>query len=96
MRNVLIDVFAKSGLFMEFMDTLITNCMVPQKLRRQIWLMCSMDTGNGAYVVWVNAIAQAFADSMDDADLRARWQKIVARAWPTFPDCEEKTEIDCL
>lgn len=91
MKDIL-NAFYKSGLAMEFFETLINDKSIPEQLRRKVWSMCS--TTFPQRVVVIPRVADEFADSTDELDLIARWERVVELYWPYFPECPLKWEIE--
>lgn len=96
------ETFNQSGnydLFPEFIETLVNDTHLSNKLRRQIWTLSSFTVWAGHSTMGNNAvidIVASFQDSEDASDLAARWLTIVNKYWPLLPDCPLKSEINRL
>lgn len=91
------DTFKNSGrydLFPEFIDTLINENEIPEKLRKKIWALVST-LGPDQEAICA-AVTAAFQDSEDESDLEAKWNEIAIDFWPRYTPNPLKTEIDSL
>lgn len=90
------DALQNEGLWPEFIETLVNDPSFPEKLRRQIWTLCTTED-SGLRLEEVSAmVAAAFTDSDGERDLIARWNGVVEEYWPRLHNCKLKAEIDAL
>lgn len=88
--------FEASGLFYEFIETLVNDTEIKEVVRRKIWSLAStLQNGKEREQACVD-IAAAFEDSEDALDLQERWRKVLDTHWPRLHDCPLKQELDAL
>lgn len=84
----------KAGLTLEFFETLINDTEIPEKLRRQVWTMCS--TQHDYIEGTIYGIVDSFVVSDDASDLTVKWQALVDANWHKILNCGLKKEIDAI
>jgi hypothetical protein len=86
--------FENSGqydLFPEFIETLVMDEDIPQKLRKQIWLLVTIcDDKKEQRCADVVA---AFQDSEGPEHLAELWNAVACAYWADLPDCSAKAEL---
>lgn len=92
------------NLWGEFLDTIITDFDLSQKLRYQIWILATYDPGTFSGVELdsersrpiATLIAQEFGASADANDLKERWTRVVDAFWDALPPSHVKAQAEKL